>query len=39
VLELAYYRRTLFVQPPGPSAEEAKAVADSILGIEQQQVD
>ena len=39
VQELAYYRRTLFVPPPGPSSEEAKAAADSILGDPGQQVD
>ena len=31
VQELAYYRRTLFVAPPGPSTEEATAVAKSVL--------
>jgi oligoribonuclease len=27
IRELAYYRRTLFIPPPGPSTEEAQAVA------------
>jgi oligoribonuclease len=31
ISELAYYRRTAFVGPPGPSTEEAKAVAADIL--------
>jgi oligoribonuclease len=29
--ELRYYRRTMFIPPPGPSAEEATAVAKQIL--------
>jgi oligoribonuclease len=33
IIELAYYRRTLFVAPPGPSSEEAREVAGSVLGI------
>ena len=32
IQELAYYRGTLFVPPPGPSADEAKAVAQAVLG-------
>ncbi len=32
VQELAYYRRTLFVPPPGPSTDEAVAIAKSVLG-------
>jgi oligoribonuclease len=32
VQELSYYRRTLFVTPPGPSTDEASAVAKSVLG-------
>lgn len=31
IRELAFYRRALFVAPPGPSLEQAKAVADEIL--------
>ena len=30
IRELAYYRRTAFVAPPGPSTDEAKAVADEV---------
>jgi oligoribonuclease len=33
IRELAYYRATLFVPPPGPSAEEAKAAANALQGI------
>jgi oligoribonuclease len=32
ILELAYYRRTLFVPQPGPSAEDAQAAANALLG-------
>jgi oligoribonuclease len=32
VRELAYYRRTLFVPAPGPSGEQAKSVADEVVG-------
>jgi oligoribonuclease len=32
IRELAYYRRAAFVPAPGPSSEEAKAIADAILG-------
>lgn len=32
ISELAYYRRTAFVTPPGPSSDEAKSVAAEILG-------
>ena len=39
ILELAYYRRTLFVPQPGPSSEEAVAVANAILGSAGGQVD
>lgn len=31
ILELAYYRRTAFVAPPGPSSDEANAVAAELL--------
>jgi oligoribonuclease len=38
VQELRYYRRTMFVAPPGPNAEEAAAVAKQILEGETGQV-
>ena len=31
IRELDYYRRTLFVPPPGPTTEEAQAVAASLI--------
>lgn len=31
IRELAYYRRAVFVAPPGPSSEEAAAAAQSVL--------
>ncbi len=34
IQELAYYRGTLFVPQPGPSTEEAKAVAAAVLGLD-----
>ena len=34
VQELAYYRQTLFVPPPGPSTDEAQAAAKAVLGSE-----
>ena len=34
IRELQYYRRTAFVAAPGPSSEEAKAIADTVLGLE-----
>jgi oligoribonuclease len=37
--ELAYYRQTLFVPPPGPTLDEAKAAANAVLGIGSGQVD
>jgi oligoribonuclease len=39
VQELDYYRRTLFVPPPGPSLDEARAAANTVLGIGEEQVD
>ncbi|SDH07887.1 oligoribonuclease [Pseudonocardia oroxyli] len=30
IRELEYYRRTLFVQPPGPTSEEARAAATAV---------
>jgi oligoribonuclease len=35
IRELIYYRGTAFVPPPGPSSEQAKAVADAVLGADQ----
>ncbi|RJQ68793.1 oligoribonuclease [Pseudonocardiaceae bacterium YIM PH 21723] len=35
VLELEYYRKTLFVPPPGPTQSEAEAVAKSLLEAQQ----
>ena len=32
VLELQYYREAIFVPPPGPSTEEAEAIANRLLG-------
>ncbi|MCP3800804.1 oligoribonuclease [Allokutzneria sp. A3M-2-11 16] len=31
IMELAYYRRALFVAPPGPSTEKAQAIAAELL--------
>jgi oligoribonuclease len=39
ILELAYYRRTLFVPPPGPTSDEAKAAANAVQQTGQRQVD
>jgi oligoribonuclease len=39
ILELAYYRRTLFVPAPGPTSEEARAAANAVQGIVHGQVD
>ena len=39
IVELAYYRRTLFVTPPGPTSEEAREAAVAVLGIAGEQVD
>jgi oligoribonuclease len=39
ILELAYYRRTLFVPPPGPTSDEAKAAADAVRQTGEGQVD
>ena len=33
ITELAYYRATIFVPPPGPSGEEAQAAAKVVRGI------
>jgi len=32
IRELAYYRRAAFVLAPGPTTEEAKAIAETVLG-------
>lgn len=32
ILELSYYRRTLFVEPPGPTQEQAQAAAQDVIG-------
>ncbi|OLF16716.1 oligoribonuclease [Actinophytocola xanthii] len=32
IRELVYYRQTLFVPQPGPSSDQAKAVAEAMLG-------
>jgi oligoribonuclease len=39
IRELAYYRRTLFVPPPGPTSEEARSAANAVLAGEPMQVD
>ncbi|MEO6886714.1 MAG: oligoribonuclease [Jatrophihabitantaceae bacterium] len=39
VQELRYYRSTLFVRSPGPTLEEARAAANAVLGLDEQQVD
>ncbi|MDQ1554400.1 MAG: oligoribonuclease [Microbacteriaceae bacterium] len=39
ILELAYYRQTLFVAAPGPTSDEAKAAANAVRRITEGQVD
>jgi oligoribonuclease len=39
IQELAYYRQTLFVAPPGPTQEQAKAAAEAILETARRRVD
>ena len=39
IQELQYYRRTLFVPPPGPTLDEAKAAANAVLSTGSGQVD
>jgi oligoribonuclease len=39
IQELEFYRRTLFVPRPGPSHEQAREVANAVLGIDGSQVD
>jgi oligoribonuclease len=34
IRELIYYRRTAFVALPGPTSEQAKAIADALLGTD-----
>ncbi|HET6875907.1 MAG TPA: oligoribonuclease [Jatrophihabitans sp.] len=39
IRELAYYRRTLFVAPPGPSLDEARTAAEAVQSLAGGQVD
>jgi len=39
IQELAYYRQTLFVQPPGPTQEQAQAAARALLDADRGRVD
>jgi len=39
IRELAYYRRTLFVAPPGPTLDEARAAAEAVQSLGGGQVD
>ncbi len=39
ITELAYYRKTLFVGQPGPTSEQARAVAAAVLSARDGQVD
>jgi oligoribonuclease len=39
IVELAYYRQTLFVPAPGPSTEEARAAANAVREPTEGQVD
>jgi oligoribonuclease len=39
IVELAYYRRTLFVAPPGPNTDEAREAAGAVLAAVRGQVD
>jgi oligoribonuclease len=39
IRELAYYRGTLFVPPPGPTSDEARAAANALQGGSAGQVD
>lgn len=39
IRELTFYRQTLFVDPPGPTLEQARAVADALLNGKYPQVD
>jgi oligoribonuclease len=35
IRELIYYRGTAFVPPPGPTSDQAKAVAEAVLGADE----
>lgn len=35
IRELVYYRGTAFVPAPGPTSDQAKAVAEAVLGVDQ----
>jgi oligoribonuclease len=35
IRELVYYRGTAFVPPPGPTSDQAKAVAEAVLGADE----
>jgi oligoribonuclease len=39
IVELAYYRQTMLVPPPGPTSDEARAAANAILASRAGQVD
>jgi oligoribonuclease len=39
IQELAYYRKTLFVAPPGPTQEQAQAAAQALLDVRERRVD
>jgi oligoribonuclease len=39
IRELAYYRQTLFVEPPGPTQEQAQAAASAVIDAGQRRVD
>jgi oligoribonuclease len=39
IRELAYYRQTLFVEPPGPTQEQAQAAASAVIDADQRRVD
>ena len=39
IQELAYYRQTLFVEPPGPTQEQAQAAAQAVLDAGGRRVD
>jgi oligoribonuclease len=39
IQELEYYRRTLFVPPPGPTLDDAQAAATALLNLPERRVD
>jgi oligoribonuclease len=39
IRELAYYRQTLFVEPPGPTQEQAQAAASAVIDAGERRVD